>query len=618
MSFLSTLPLRKQLSFLIALLVASALAIGLCQVRLTEANEDVAEAYQSRFVSTQLANELRRSSDDLTRLARTYVATADAAWLTQYNEILAIRSGKQARPLNYDRIYWDFRAAGEPAPSGTGETVALSDLMKRAGFTDAEFGKLHEAEQNSNDLVKTETIAMNLVKGLSADDAGNFTKQGPPDLEKARQMMNDADYHRNKAKIMHPIDEFLGMLDSRTEAAIATARATAQFWQRTSLAVGIVMLVLFGVVMHLLFKRIIAGLGVAAITADRVAAGDLTSDFSAAFDAGSGKDEISRVMVSLKAMNDGLVTIVEQLRHGTDAIATASTQISAGNMDLSSRTEEQAASLEETAASMSELTATVKQNLENARQADQIGNNAVETVEKGSHAVDELLTTVNTISESSGKIADIIVLIEGIAFQTNILALNAAVEAARAGEQGRGFAVVASEVRSLAQRSSAAAKEIKGLIETSVDNVNDGVRRADEVGRNMVEVKQAIRRVADLVGEITAASDEQSRGIEQVDAAVTQMDEVTQQNAALVEQAAAAAQSMDEQAGKLKASAGVFKLPGDSGRAAMRSTPQARRPLAKSTKSATRASAIRPKPSAPAASGAVRASAPATESWETF
>jgi methyl-accepting chemotaxis protein len=327
----------------------------------------------------------------------------------------------------------------------------------------------------------------------------------------------------------------------------------------------------------------------------------------------------------LKTMNDGLVRIVSELRTGTDAIATASAQISAGNLDLSARTEEQAASLEETAASMSELTATVKQNTENARQANQIGTNAVETVEKGSVAVEQLVTTVNKISHSSAKIADIITLIEGIAFQTNILALNAAVEAARAGEQGRGFAVVASEVRSLAQRSSAAAKEIKELIEASVESVSDGVERAGDVGQNMLAVKQAIKRVADLVGEITAASDEQSRGIEQVDAAVTQMDEVTQQNAALVEEAAAAAQSMDDQAGKLKASAAVFKLPGSHGQHSQPEShaPRVLRATARSRAAAPRVAA-RPQRVAPPTIGRTATPAESTagssaaENWETF
>ncbi|WP_206956784.1 methyl-accepting chemotaxis protein [Trinickia acidisoli] len=567
MGSLNSLSLRKQVSLLLALLGLAAIAVGFCEWRLDVANQRVAQAYQNRYVSTQLANELRRSSDDLTRLARTYVATGDEKWEREYNEILAIRSGKAPRPLHYDRIYWDFRAAGEAVQDGVGETISLQDMMKRAGFTDEEFAKLHEAEENSNDLVKTETIAMNLVKGLTQDDAGNFTKQGPPDLDKARTMMFDSNYHTFKAKIMHPINDFLILLDHRTEGAIADAQATAHLWKVISAVVAIGVLALFALMLHLMFKRVVAGLEVAASTAGRVASGDLTSHFDVSHVDPASKDEISRVMRSLQTMNDGLVRIVSDMRNGTDAIATASGEITAGNNDLSARTEQQAASLQETAASMSELTATVKQNLENARQANMIGSNAVATVEKGSISVDQLVTTVNAISTSSGKIADIIALIEGIAFQTNILALNAAVEAARAGEQGRGFAVVASEVRSLAQRSSSAAKEIKGLIETSIDTVRDGVSKADEVGQNIVEVKHAIRRVADLVGEITAASEEQSRGIEQIDTAVSQMDHVTQQNAALVEQAAAASKSMSDQAGKLRTAASVFKLPGAGPRA---------------------------------------------------
>jgi methyl-accepting chemotaxis protein len=564
--YLKNLSLRKDVSLLLALLAAAAVAVALCQWRLDVANQRVAQAYQNRYVSRQLANELRRSSDDLTRLARTYVVTGDAKWEQQYNEILAIRSGKAPRPLNYDHIYWDFRAADEALPPGQGETISLQDMMRRAGFTDEEFAKLREAEQNSNDLVKTETVAMNLIKGLTADDAGNFTKQGQPDLDKARTMMFDANYHRFKAKIMHPIDDFLILLDKRTEGAIADAQATARQWKIISAVVGIGVLAIFALMLRVMFKRVISGLEVAADTASRVASGDLTSHFDMSHVDPKAKDEISQVMRSLQTMNDGLVRIVTDMRSGTDAIATASHEIMAGNNDLSARTEQQAASLQETAASMSELTATVRQNLENARQANTIGSNAVSTVEKGSVSVEQLVTTVNAISTSSGKIADIIALIEGIAFQTNILALNAAVEAARAGEQGRGFAVVASEVRSLAQRSSSAAKEIKDLIETSIDTVREGVSKADEVGQNIGEVKQAIRRVADLVGEITAASEEQSRGIEQVDSAVGQMDRVTQQNAALVEQAAAASKSMDDQAGKLRVAASVFKLPGGGAR----------------------------------------------------
>ena len=326
-----------------------------------------------------------------------------------------------------------------------------------------------------------------------------------------------------------------------------------------SVLTGLAIVAVIGVVLATLFARsLIRQLGgepsYAAEIADRIADGNLATEVQLS------PGDTTSMLHAIGRMRQMLAGIVQDIKVSTESVATAAAQITQGNADLSSRTEQQAASLEETAASMSELTATVRQNLENARQANQIGTNAVGTVEVGSAAVDQLVTTVNRISDSSGKIADIITMIEGIAFQTNILALNAAVEAARAGEQGRGFAVVASEVRSLAQRSSAAAKEIKELIESSVESVSDGVRRADEVGRNMVEVKQAIRRVADLVGEITAASEEQSRGIEQVDTAVSQMDQVTQQNAALVEEAAAAAQSMHDQADKLKTSAAAFRL----------------------------------------------------------
>jgi methyl-accepting chemotaxis protein-1 (serine sensor receptor) len=227
---------------------------------------------------------------------------------------------------------------------------------------------------------------------------------------------------------------------------------------------------------------------------------------------------------------------------------------------LSSRTEEQASALQETASSMDELTGTVKQNADNARQASSLAANASEIANKGSRVVAQVVGTMGDINQSSAKIADIITIIEGIAFQTNILALNAAVEAARAGEEGRGFAVVAGEVRSLAQRSSAAAKEIKGLIDTSVERVQSGTSLVDEAGRTMAEIIGAVQRVTDIMGEIAAASEEQSSGIEQVARAVTQMDEVTQQNAALVEEAAAAAQSLEDQAAKLRQAVAVFHL----------------------------------------------------------
>ncbi|MDY7576177.1 methyl-accepting chemotaxis protein [Actimicrobium sp. CCI2.3] len=296
----------------------------------------------------------------------------------------------------------------------------------------------------------------------------------------------------------------------------------------------------------------------AADIVNRIAAGDLTVQVALR------PGDNSSLLSAMDHMRANLNEIVGQVRQGTDTMATASAQIASGNLDLSARTEQQASALEETASSLEELTATVRQNADNARQANALALSSTDIAVKGGSVVSQMITTMSAIDESSKKIADIISVIDGIAFQTNILALNAAVEAARAGEQGRGFAVVATEVRSLAHRSAAAAKQIKLLIDDSVTNVGNGTKLVDAAGQTMGDIVGSVKRVTDIIGEITSASQEQTAGIEQINQAVTQMDEVTQQNAALVEEAAAAAQSLQEQATSLSQMVSVFQVSGGS------------------------------------------------------
>ncbi|MCW5667687.1 MAG: MCP four helix bundle domain-containing protein [Piscinibacter sp.] len=358
--------------------------------------------------------------------------------------------------------------------------------------------------------------------------------------------------------LLKATDEYIaeGTAQGRAEVARAEADYTRQ---RNGLIAACVLAVLFATALALLITRgITRALGAEpaalAAVAQRVARGDLAPV------EGAGRAPGNSVLASLGQMQQGLSAVVTQVRSASDSIATGSTQIATGNADLSQRTEEQASNLQQTAASMEQLNSTVKNNADTARQANQLAGSASQAAEKGGAAMSQVVATMRDISESSKRIADIIGVIDGIAFQTNILALNAAVEAARAGEQGRGFAVVAGEVRSLAQRSAEAAKEIKALISASGDRVDAGSRLVGEAGATMSDVVGQVRRVADLIGEISAATTQQAGGIGQVNDAVTQLDQVTQQNAALVEEGAAAAESLRHQAQSLADAVRVFKL----------------------------------------------------------
>ena len=531
-----------------------------------------------------------------------------------------------AKPLAKERIVSDWYVLIYSAIVRTALIARSSDDTLSATFADS-----------ISASVKNGTALMGSIDALIDNDeeralykeAGALRDKyqaGKIAVMNARKSGDAAEAERQFKDVFTPaadayqakVKDFLSLQRKQIDA---TAKAIDEANDRSTMLLSIltVLLVAIGSAAAWVISRsITVPLKSAVSVAATVAEGDLTTRFSEQ----TAGDEIGELMTALKAMNDSLRRVVSEVQNGTHTIATASSQIASGNQDLSSRTEQQASSLEETASSMEELTSTVRQNAENAKQANQLAKAASDVAEKGGSIVGQVVDTMGSIDASAKKIVDIIGVIDGIAFQTNILALNAAVEAARAGEQGRGFAVVASEVRNLAQRSAGAAKEIKELIGNSVEQVDIGARLVQQAGSTMDDVVASVRRVTDIMGEITSASSEQSIGIDQVNTAITQMDQVTQQNAALVEQAAAAAESMQDQAANLARLADSFKL-GNEHLAPAMAAPRPKPRVAAAPVMRPAAAPKRLTSSAPSARAAsASASKPATvggdKDWEEF
>jgi methyl-accepting chemotaxis protein len=442
-----------------------------------------------------------------------------------------------------------------------------------------------------------------------------FTAKNAGDLDTATRIY-EGEMTQSRIRYLAALKAFSDKQAASLDATALDIQKQYQSGRTLLVMLGLAAIALGVIAAWWITRTITQPINEAVKVAETVSSGDLTSNIQV-----NSNDETGQLMNALKTMNTNLVNIVGQVRNGTELIATASTQIAAGNQDLSSRTEEQASSLEETASSMEQLTSTVRFNAENARQANELAISASEIASRGGSVVGEVVNTMGSINDSSRKIVDIISVIDGIAFQTNILALNAAVEAARAGEQGRGFAVVASEVRNLAQRSASAAKDIKGLIDDSVQKVQMGSELVDKAGQTMEEIVQSISRVTQIMTQISNASEEQSIGIAQVNDAITQMDQVTQQNAALVEEAAAAAESMQEQSAKLADVVSVFKLDGVSGVPALaRPAAPARAKLPRRTAAvaAPKPAAAKAPASAPAAPRKAAAVTSESGDWEEF
>ncbi|MTV36236.1 methyl-accepting chemotaxis protein [Duganella radicis] len=506
---------------LVLLMVVAAVGVN----RMSAIRHSMVEITQGNDVEAELAQDMRLNVEDRMLALRNIILLEDPAQMREYVE--RMRAQSQRYEATERKLRDTFTAHGMEDD----ERVLMAEIQSQA------------------------TVAAPLIARIEALCLENKNAEATALLIGELRVVHD--------KWQTALAALVATEHRQNQEETAAADAGYTQARNLMIGIGVVAVLAGGAVSVLITRSIVVPIGRAVAIAQTVASGDLSSEIVV-----DSSDETGTLLAVLKEMNQCLQSIVGQVRSGTDAISTASQEIAAGNLDLSGRTEQQAGALEQTASSMEELTSTVKQNDDNARQADSLAAMASQVASKGGAAIANVVRTMEEINASSKKIADIIGVIDGIAFQTNILALNAAVEAARAGEQGRGFAVVANEVRSLAHRSAAAAREIKALIDDSVSKVDSGTQLVDHAGSTMKEVVDSVSRVSALISDIAAASREQSSGIEQVNQAIVEMDGVTQQNASLVEQSAAAAESLQNQAASLANVVGRFVLAGDAGRIA--------------------------------------------------
>ncbi|WP_301232536.1 methyl-accepting chemotaxis protein [Pandoraea capi] len=515
---LKNLSIKTGLTLATGIFVVLVLVIGACAfTSLASTNESLSRMYQHDMAAT---NALTRSSELLLRCRS--AKNRYESLIGQQKDSDAARQLQLAEQYcNESQKQWDVFAA-----------VPVSDeastLVKEAGDKHADM------------------MSKGIMPEFDALRARDFDAYRRIQLQYSSPLYNQFD------KLTQPLMDYA---TSRAAHRFAEAQSRAHTMSAVLIVCALLAVTIAIVVRRVLTRVVVEPIGEMAQHFESISKGDLQQDIVAL-----GTNEIGTLQRALDKMQAELAGTVRHIRASTESITVAASEIASGNVDLSARTEQQASSLQETASSMEQITSTVKQNADNARQASSLARNASEIAGQGSAVVSRVIGTMDEINQSSARIADIIAIIEGIAFQTNILALNAAVEAARAGEEGRGFAVVAGEVRSLAQRSSAAAKEIKTLIDASVDRVQAGASLVDQAGKTMQEITNAVQRVTDIMGEISAASEAQSGGIDQIARAVTQMDEVTQQNAALVEEAAAASQSLEDQVQSLKRAVAIFRV----------------------------------------------------------
>ena len=564
-------------------IVIGIIVLGFLVMLMSWNNETLKEKYETRYQSYLLADELRQSSDDLTRMARTYVVTGDPLYETIYWHILAIRNGEKPRPENYERIYWDLVLNEGDTPRPAKDTIPLRTLMRDIGFTDKELAKLSEAQNNSYGLVRTETIAMNAVKGLYDDGSGQFTVEGQPDFALARRIMHDQQYHQDKQAIMQPIDEFFQMLDERTERDVILHNQRANTLLLVIQVLTVVLIITYLLISIVLTRRITRPIAQAVSTIHAIAEGDLEQSMQVtrADEIGALAESINKMQrhlkhtahiaerisrgdltveaeilsdkdtlgIALRQMVDALHKIMEQIHQVVTKVTTGSAELRAGAQEISTSAGHQANSVQQTSAAMQKMTSTIQQNAANAEQTEQI---SARVAEEAGKSVTEVQHTANSMKGIAEKIG----IVKEITHKTDLLALNASVEAARAGEYGKGFAVVASEVSKLAEVSQQAAADI-------VQATDEGREISDKTSRMLTDLLPEIEKTKELVHGISAASEGQRSSAEQVNGSIQQLDQAIRQYATASEGMAVTASTLADEAQELQRTISFFVLNAD-------------------------------------------------------